>query len=288
MKVLITGAAGQVGRALVRSAPRHIEVVALTRHQLDLLNFSAVERWLDKERPDVVLNAAAYTAVDQAEADRARAFSVNAEAVGILGRTSSAIGARLIHVSTDFVFDGKSGRPYAPDDVAAPINVYGQSKLCGEHRLMSTEGLEWVIVRTAWVYSGVGRNFLLTMLKLMRERERVSVVCDQVGTPTSARSLATVLWQVALDSSASGIFHYTDAGVASWYDFAMAIYEEACTLGLLNRHVDVVPIRTDQYSAPARRPSYSVLDVSETVVRLGLKRLHWRVALRETMKELCA
>jgi dTDP-4-dehydrorhamnose reductase len=286
MKVLITGAGGQVGRALLANAPTGIECVALGREQLDLQDNSAISDVIARVRPSAVINAAAYTAVDKAEGDRESAFAINAEAVGVIAKACRANEARLIHVSTDFVFAGASHRPYRPDDETGPLNTYGASKREGELRVTAIDGLRWLIFRTAWVYASKGSNFLLTMLRLFRERDKVSVVCDQVGTPTSANTLARVLWRAVGDSGSSEILHYTDAGVASWYDFAVAIYEEARASGLINRTVQIVPIATTEYPTPARRPAFSVLDKSRAHQRLGIEVVHWRAALREVIKEL--
>ena len=285
MKVLILGASGQLGRALVSSAPEQVELIAWDRGQLDLSQLHVIASRVQLVRPTVLINAAAYTAVDQAESEPQRAHSINAAAVGILGSACAAEGCRVIHVSTDFVFDGTAGRPYRPDDETAPLGVYGASKVAGEKSLAAQPNLNWAVVRTAWVYSSVGKNFMLTMLRLFRERPVVRVVADQIATPTSATSLARCIWSMA-GSDARGIWHFTDAGAASWYDFAVAIYEEAQALGLLSQSVEIQPIRTSEYRTPARRPSYSVLDVAATSETLGLKPVHWRVNLREVLREL--
>ena len=288
MRVLITGAAGQLGRALSRTVPAGVEVVALDRAALDLTQATAVAACLQSVRPTTLINASAYTAVDQAESEPERAHAVNADAVGSLASACEAHNIRFVHVSTDFVFDGASGRPYRPTDATGPLSVYGASKLAGEHQVASCARLDWRIVRTAWVYAGTGRNFVLTMLRLFRERPVVRVVADQVGAPTSADSLAHCVWCTAAADDAKGILHFTDAGVASWYDFAVAIYEEARALGLVTRDVDIQPIRTKDYPTPARRPSYSVLDVSATSEILGLTPVHWRSNLRQVLQELRA
>ncbi len=288
MRVLITGAAGQLGRALSRTVPAGVEVVALDRAALDLTQATAVVACLQSVRPTTLINASAYTAVDQAESEPERAHAVNADAVGSLARACKAHDIRFVHVSTDFVFDGASGRPYRPTDPTGPLSVYGASKLAGEQQVASCAKLDWRIVRTAWVYAGTGRNFVLTMLRLFRERQVVRVVADQVGAPTSADSLAHCVWRIATSDDAKGILHFTDAGVASWYDFAVAIYEEAKALGLVTQSVDIQPIRTKDYPTPARRPSYSVLDVSATSEILGLTPVHWRTNLRQVLQELRA
>ncbi len=231
MKVLITGAGGQVGRALVRSAPADVEVLAETSQTLDITDARAVNASIQASHPSLIINAAAYTAVDKAEDDRALATAVNVDGVKNLVDAANMVDARIVHISTDFVFDGERSSPYEPDHPAAPIGVYGHTKYSGEQHLRSAD----ILVRTAWVYSADGGNFVSTMLRLMAERAEIGVVCDQIGTPTSADSLAAALWAFA-QSDAVGIYHCTDSGVASWYDFAIAIRDEARAVGLLDDH----------------------------------------------------
>jgi dTDP-4-dehydrorhamnose reductase len=288
MNVLITGGGGQLAQALSTSAPAGVAPVVPGRDQLDITDRAALVRTLDQLRPTLLVNTAAYTAVDRAESEPTAAHAVNAAAVGVMAQECSRRGIRLVHISTDFVFDGMAGRPYLPADVPNPLSIYGASKLAGERELAAQPDLDWCVVRTAWVYSSIGRNFVLTMLRLLREREEVRVVSDQVGTPTSADSVAQCVWQVVRAEGPLGILHFTDAGVASWYDFAVAIYEEARALRLLERRSNVVPIGSDEYPTPARRPSNSVLDVRATRSALGITPVHWRTRLREVLKELQA
>jgi dTDP-4-dehydrorhamnose reductase len=288
MRVLLTGATGQLGRALTASVRADVTLIAPGRDVLDLESAASIESAFAASNPDVVINSGAYTAVDKAESERELAFAVNGVAPGVLAKCCAIRGARLVHLSTDFVFDGDKSSPYRPDDSPNPLGVYGLSKLTGERAVAATPGLRWQVVRTAWVYAPQGRNFLLTMLRLFRERSVVSVVSDQIGTPTSALSLARCVWRVVEQQSPSKVFHYTDAGTASWYDFAVAIYEEACSLGLITTPVRIVPIATEQYPTPARRPPYSVLDKRTTMEAFALEPVHWRESLRATMKEMCA
>jgi dTDP-4-dehydrorhamnose reductase len=288
VRVLIVGKAGQLARELLGTPPPNIEIVAFDRASLDLADLGAIARSIRDTGPDVVINAAAYTAVDSAETETSRAYLLNDAAVGAMAEACAQRGVRLIHVSTDFVFDGSAGRPYRNDDAPNPLNVYGASKLAGERRIAALAQLDWRIIRTAWVYSSSGKNFVLTMLRLFRERDVVNVVTDQVGAPTSATSLAHCVWRAALDRGESGIFHFTDAGVASWYDFAVAIYEEAMALGLLAKRVQILPIGSDQYPTAARRPAFSVLDTRETLRRFDVKPVHWRTNLRAVLQELKA
>jgi dTDP-4-dehydrorhamnose reductase len=286
MKVLITGAAGQLGRALIATAPEGFDLTGVDVDELDITNTDDVRARIEALQPQLIVNAAAYTQVDRAETERALAFQINADGPANLAAAAQAIGARLIHVSTDYVFDGCGSRPYRPDDATAPLGVYGESKLDGERRARAIGGARALILRTAWLYGAVGQNFVLTMLKLMRERERLRVVADQIGTPTSSKTLAQAIWAAAQKPALTGVYHWTDAGVASWYDFALAIQEEALALGLLARAIPLEPIRAEDYPTPARRPAYSVLDKTKTVADFGVQPLHWRVALRQVLKEL--
>ncbi|MGC6401625.1 dTDP-4-dehydrorhamnose reductase [Sphingomonas sp. FW199] len=282
MKALITGAGGQLGRALIANAPQGVEAIGVDRASLDISDGAAVATFVTTQRPTVILNAAAYTAVDRAESEVAQAMAINGEAVGHLADAARAVGARLVHVSTDFVFDGTASSPYSPDAPHAPLSAYGRTKLAGEIAAARADAL---IVRTAWVYGATGHNFVHTMLRLMRERDQVNVVTDQIGTPSHAPGIAAALWDLAA-AGATGVYHYTDSGVASWYDFAVAIQEEALAIGLLDRAVPVHPIPTTAFPTPARRPAYSVLDKEATWAALGRRAPHWRVNLRSMLKEL--
>jgi dTDP-4-dehydrorhamnose reductase len=286
VKVLVTGANGQLGRALAQTVPQHIELVALTREQCDLGIAEQCQRSVAEHRPQLVINAAGYTQVDRAETDSASAFAVNAEGPAVLAQAAANVGARFVHVSTDFVFDGNSARPYLPDAAPNPLSVYGASKLAGERSVAAATDGAAVIVRTAWVYAAVGANFVNTMLRLMATREEIGVVCDQIGTPTWARSLAGAVWKAALQPTLRGILHWTDAGVASWYDFAVAIQEEARARQLLTREVRIKPIASEEYPMAARRPAFSVLDKRSTIAQLQMSPLHWRMNLRMMLDEL--
>lgn len=285
MRILIAGAGGQVGRELVATAPATVVVVALERSALDITQPAAVMERVQSLQADVVINVAAYTAVDAAEGDPVSAYAANAEGAANLAGAAAACSARLIHLSTDFVFDGKQSRPYRPEDVPAPLNVYGTSKLEGERRVLALCGHRGLIIRTAWVYSAHGRNFVKTVLRLLQEREELGVIFDQVGTPTWARTLAHCVWAAVAKPALAGVYHWTDAGVASWYDFAVAIQEEATTLGLLTRQAVVRPILAEEYPLPARRPAYSVLDITRSLRDFAPAPVHWRQALRAMLAE---
>lgn len=286
MRVLVLGAGGQVGRAVIRTATPGRDVIAATRPEVDITDPPAVRRIMIETRPDWVVNAGAYTAVDLAEDEPARAVEVNETAVGIVADAAARTGSRVLHLSTDFVFDGTSSHAYLPSDTPTPLGVYGMTKLGGETRLLNGK-CAGIVLRTAWVYASTGRNFVLTMLRLMREREQVRVVCDQIGAPTWASGLAWAIWGLIDAAADAGIYHWTDLGVASWYDFAVAIQEEALVRGLLVHSSEIVPIATKDYPTRARRPAFSVLDTSET--RALVKRVpavHWRSNLRNMMDEL--
>jgi len=286
LRVIVTGANGQLGWELQRTCPEGVELHPMTSADLDITNAQAVMERVKAIQPDWIINAAAYTAVDKAESEPERAYAVNEHGARHLAETARAVGARMAHVSTDFVFDGEHGKPYKPDDATAPLGIYGASKLAGEIAVRETLGDQALIIRTAWVYSTHGSNFVKTMLRLMREREQLGIVADQIGSPTWAHGLALALWQaIALDLH--GTHHWTDAGVASWYDFACAIHEEARDLGLLERDTIIRPIRTVDYPTPARRPGFSVLDKTSTWQALGITTpTHWRPQLRAMLTEL--
>lgn len=282
MKVLVAGAGGQLGRALQANPAGH-EVIAPPESAFDLLDGAAVQATIRAVAPDLVVNAAAYTAVDRAESERDRALAINATAAGALAEAARAVGAGFVHVSTDFIFDGESPHPYPVDAAPRPLSVYGETKLLGEQAVRAAHA-DALIIRTAWVYAAAGHNFMQTMLRLMREGREVRVVADQIGTPTHAASLARAIWALVADR-ATGTFHWTDAGVASWYDFAVAIGEEALEIGLLARPAAVVPIRTIDYPTPARRPAMSVLDKTDTWARIGPAN-HWRTELRLALHDV--
>ncbi len=286
MKALITGAGGQVADALVRLRPADMETLALGHAALDIGDAAAVEATVANQRPQLIINAAAYTAVDKAESETGLALRVNGEAPGHLAAAARRHGARFLHISTDFVFDGQSKIPYRPDAPTAPLGAYGASKLEGERRALEASGGTALVLRTAWVYAARGHNFVRTMLRLMGERDTLKVVRDQLGSPTWASSVAEALWAAARVPGFQGIHHWTDAGTASWYDFAVAIREEGAALGLVTRPVEVLPISTAEYPTPARRPAYSVLDRSSTEAALHIQPALWRDNLKKMLKEL--
>ena len=290
MKTLLLGANGQVGHELTRSLRSLGEIVATTRsgvldgEDCEVADFDqpdSLPALIHRVSPDIVVNAAAYTAVDRAESEPEAAFRINAEAPGRLAEACAACNALLVHYSTDYVFDGQGTRPYREDDATAPLGVYGASKLAAE-RAIETSGCRRFILRTAWVYGNHGANFMSTMLRLGAEREELRVVADQIGTPTSARLIADVTARVIASSSqAYGTYHLTAEGQATWHAFAVEILESAHHRGRLGRLPRVVPITTAEYPTPAKRPAYSRLDTSSLRRTFDITLPDWKAGLEQ-------
>ncbi len=285
MRVLVLGG-GQIAKAVAAAAPAAHEVAVRTHAELDIVDAAAVANELLKFNADWIVNGAAYVAVDLAEDEPAKAIAVNDTAVASLVRTAVRARCKLLHLSTDYVFDGESKRAYLPSDPTNPLSVYGVSKLGGERHVIA--GGAGIVLRTSWVYAAQGKNFVLTMLRLMREKDRINVVCDQIGAPTWAASAAAAIWGLIDANAAPRIYHWTDLGVASWYDFAVAIQDEALARGLLSRAIPVLPIYSSEYPTKAQRPAFSVLDSSSTRSLLKLPGTHWRHHLRMMLDELRA
>lgn len=288
MRVLLTGGSGQLGRALRASLPAGNELVAPGSAGFDLTRDGDAERWVGQTRPTLVINAAAYTQVDRAEDEPAAAFAVNQSGAAAIAQAAASAGARIIHVSTDFVFDGRATVPYAPDSPAAPLGVYGASKRAGELAVLEATGGRAVVLRTAWLYDAAGRNFFTTMLRLFRERGTVGVVSDQTGSPTAASSLAAAVWRIAMLDGVAGVHHWTDDGETTWYGFAVAIESLAREAGLLPNPVTIRAITTAEYPTRARRPAYSVLEKGATSRALGISPRDWRAALHSVVAERAA
>jgi dTDP-4-dehydrorhamnose reductase len=286
MKVIITGANGQVGRALLRSVPAQVDAIGRSHEELDIGAAQSVMGSIQSQRPDLIINAGAYTAVDKAESEPEAAERANTAGPHNLAVAAAAVGARLLHLSTDFVFDGMASKPYGTDAPTNPQSTYGRTKRGGEEAVRRELPERSVILRTAWVYAAEGNNFVRTMLRVMAAKGAVRVVADQIGTPTAAHSLAEVIWALAARPDVSGIYHWTDAGVASWYDFAVAIAEESVVIGLLPADVRVDAIATEEYPTAAKRPSYSVLDKRSLLAKLTVSARHWRSNLRTVLREI--
>ncbi|RQR36300.1 dTDP-4-dehydrorhamnose reductase [Burkholderia sp. Bp9131] len=295
MKIVVTGANGQVGWELSRSLSVLGQVVPLMRQDADLARPDTLSRAIDKLMPDVVVNAAAYTAVDAAETDIETANVINAEAVGELASATKRIGGLFVHYSTDYVFDGTKTSPYIESDATCPVNAYGASKLGGELAVEQAGG-DWLTFRTTWVFAARGKNFLRTMLRLAKEREELSVVADQFGAPTWARSiadgtahaLAASIRERKAGSFESGLYHMTSAGRASWHDFAEAVFESWRSLpGASPLAVKtVMPIPSSAYPVPAKRPANSVLSNDALSARFGIELPDWRYAVDLCVRDL--
>ena len=307
MKVLITGKGGQLAWELEQTKPEKLQLISLSADELDITDQKLVNQSLSLHQPDLVINAAAYTAVDKAETDQETAYAVNDSGSEFLALACKKASIKLIHVSTDFVFDGTKTTPYQTDDKTNPINVYGASKLAGDLKINDILGNQATIIRTAWVYSANGNNFVKTMLRLMSEKEQLGIVYDQVGTPTWAKGLAKMIWSLLEKSSKqqgtsekieplseaplnlsseATLLHWTDAGVCSWYDFAVAIQELAIEKGMLDKAIPVRPIPASAYPTPAKRPSFSVIDKTSAEQQSGCETIHWRKQLSTMMDEL--
>ncbi|GAC1454599.1 MAG: dTDP-4-dehydrorhamnose reductase [Steroidobacteraceae bacterium] len=284
LRALLTGAGGQLGRALVAAAPPGTVLRSLTHAELDIADQAAVETALGEFPADVVLNAAAFTAVDAAERQPEAAARTNASGPAVLARACAGCGAWLTQVSTDYVFDGAQGRPYDTSAPPHPLSVYGRTKLEGESAVRAALPQASTVVRASWLYSARG-GFAARMLARMQSRSQLSMVADQVGAPTAALGLAQVLWSMSLRRTA-GLWHWSDSGVASWYDFAVATAEIAVELKLLAAAPAIMPISSAEYAGAAARPPYSVLDKRPTEKLLGITAPHWRRALRATLGEL--
>ena len=293
MKVLLTGREGQLGTALQASLPEGVILIATGRSELDLADHAACRQAVRDHRPDWVLNAGAYTAVDRAESEADRAMAINAGAPQAFAEALLDTGGRLLQVSTDFVFNGAQGSPYRPDQALDPLGVYGSTKAAGETAALALPGAR--VLRTSWVYGPVGKNFCLTMLRLHAAKaaaaEPLGVVADQVGCPTATHTLAASCWRaigIGADADGPRILHWSDAGAASWYDFAVAIGELGVAAGLLGRAAEVRPLSTAAYPTPAQRPSYSLLDCTSSRAALGLEPLYWRAALAQILERVAA
>ncbi|MDQ2078342.1 dTDP-4-dehydrorhamnose reductase [Marinimicrobium sp. ABcell2] len=284
MKVLVTGS-GQLAWELSQTVPATIELIEAPRGVLDITDRSACLELLQKHQPNWVVNTAAYTAVDRAEQEREKAFAANEQGAANVAEACKLVDARLVHVSTDFVFDGRSNTPYLPEAPVNPLSVYGSSKLAGE-RAVASALPSTVIVRTSWLYSSTGANFVKTILRLMAEKPELNVVADQVGSPTWARGLASVLWRGVMNDVAGGRYHWSDAGPTTWYDFAVAIQELALELNILDQSIPVRAIPTSAYPTPAARPAYSVLDTQLTENVFGVEAEGWRSQLKAMLLQL--
>ncbi len=287
LKILITGRNGQVAQALLASLQGLGELVCLGRAELDLADSEAVRAQVRSLRPNLIINAAAYTAVDQAESEPEQVFAINAIAPGVLAEEAKVLGVPLIHYSTDYVFDGSKSAPYQEDDQTRPLGVYGKSKLAGEQAIAAVGG-QYLILRTSWVYSLYGRNFLLTMQRLLQERDELRVVSDQIGAPTWAGTIASTTralieqWQTGTPGP-WGVYHLTGLGETSWFGFASAIGEHLKTAG--KPCARVVAIGSSEYPTPAQRPLNSRLDCSRVQAAWNVRLPEWQAALADCLRD---
>ena len=286
--ILLIGSNGQLGKELQQILPYYGDIISVERPTVDLAQPDTLRNVIRSKQPQIIINAAAYTAVDKAESEPELATAINAIAPLIIAQESQKLGAFLIHISTDYVFDGNWYRPYQETDATNPLSIYGKTKLAGEEAIQET-CVHHLILRTAWVYGTYGKsNFVKTMLRLGAERQEIRVVADQIGSPTWAQDIATVIAQLIpqLTPEVSGRCHYTNSGIASWYDFAVAIFEEAQQLGFPLKVERIVPITTAEYPTPARRPAYSVLACEKISAILETHPPHWRQRLRQMLRDL--
>ncbi len=273
-RAMILGASGQAGSELRRSVPAGVSVVAPSRSEVDIRVRDSVDRAVRDMKPDVVFNCAAFTNVDGAEAARDDAAAANADGAEFVARACAGNGARLVHLSTDYVFDGKSHSPYGVDASPAPINTYGETKLEGERRVVSAGG-DSVIVRTSWLHSAFSTNFVATAVRRLRAGGSMRVVDDKIGTPTRARHLAEALWRVAENRGVPRVLHFTDAGVASWFDVAATVAGALASAGCLGGGARVEAIASGEWQSAAKRPAFSVLDKHASWKAIGCTPGHW-------------
>lgn len=284
-KILIIGKMGQVGWELQRTLATQGQVIAIDREQIDLADPSSIVHTIRDIQPNIIVNAAAYTAVDKAEQEKELALAINGIAPGILAEEAKRLGAMLVHYSTDYVYSGKASTPYCETDETAPQNIYGHSKLVGDLAIQAVGGT-FLILRTSWVYAARGKNFLLTMLKLAKEREQLKIVSDQIGAPTWARLIAQATAQMLTDPQSkdkSGVYHLTAAGETSWHAFAQAIFLHSKQQG--HKVPEVLPIPASEYPTPAKRPQCSVLSNGKLLQTFGIQMPRWDVGLDLCMQE---
>lgn len=294
MKILLTGADGQVGYELWRTLQHIGEVIPTTRLgkeiegmptiAMDLCNTEDIENKINTIQPDLICNAAAYTAVDNAESDKETAYKINAVAPEIFAKYAVITDTRVVHFSTDYVFSGQNKQPWKEDDECNPLGVYGETKLQGEQAIIDS-GCQFMIFRTAWVFSYRGHNFVHSMINLAKQRDVLHIVDDQIGSPTSAESIATAV-AMALLNPVDGIYHITSSGKTSWHRFARRIIADAFELGLLDQQPSINAIPSSQYPTPAQRPSYSVLDCNKLFETFNIKMPNWQTSLQLCMQKI--
>lgn len=288
-KVLVTGAKGQVGSELVKAAPNNFEVIGLASDQLDITDSLQLKAVMAKHKPHLIINAAAYTAVDKAESEIESAYNINEKGVESLALAAKEANIPLFHISTDYVFDGQSNTPYKETDLVNPHSVYGASKLAGE-KVLAKNLDKHIILRTSWVFGAAGNNFVKTMLRLGKERDELFVVADQYGCPTSAKSIAEVLWQLAEKyeqehSLPWGIYHFSNTPACTWLEFARHIFEHAANKNIIEKAATLNAISSSEYPTAAKRPKYSVLNSSKLQKIISSKPINWNQELINALNQ---
>ena len=289
--IVVTGACGQLALTIKErwasfSGANEFELVCKDKKQLDITSKDSIEKTFDNQNFSVLINTAAYTAVDKAESEQDKAYILNHLGPENLASYSLKSNSKLIHLSTDFVFSGKKGKPYLTTDLTDPLSVYGKSKRAGEAAILGMNPHLSTVIRTSWLYSPHKNNFVKSMIRLMSEKESLRVVKDQIGSPTSTDSLVDLLFTMLKTEDYSGIYHWSDSGSVSWYDFALVIQDYCIDVGLLKKRIPIIPIGTSQYPTPARRPKYSVMDLSLTIEKYSIEPKPWKESLKRVIERI--
>jgi len=296
MKILLTGGTGQLGQSIIKLQPNNVDLLKPSKLDLDLGNEENCFKFIYSEKPDWIINSGAYTNVDKAEEEKDKVFKVNFKAPYFLAKALSKTGGKLLQISTDYVFDGEKKEPYLINDPTNPKNIYGESKALAEKALKNefTKKNNFFIIRTSWVVSPYGKNFVKTMVNMFKKLKKINVVSDQIGCLTSTYSLSNLCWKIIKNSEDSineidtlpNIFHWSDKGIVSWFDIAIAIKEISEEIGLIKNASQIIPIKSDQFNFTAYRPKYSVLNCDQTESTFNLKRTYWKTSLTKILKEI--
>ncbi len=292
MTILITGIDGQLGKALYKAYSGSEDILGLSRNEFNLENFDYCRHFIVNKKPKWIINTAAFTNVDMAEIEKGKAFKINSFGAANIAKAASTYGGKIIHISSDFVFDGNKKNSYKPEEECNPVNIYGLSKYKGEKLIIKYPNV--IILRTSWLYGPIGENFCLKILKISKlfstEKRILKVVSDQIGCPTSSINLAEVCWKFKSfynkNEFSSEIFHWCDSGSISWYDFAKTIIEIGLEYGLLSQEVELLPIKSKEYKSKAKRPNFSLLDCEKTRELLKIDQNYWKDSLREVIKSI--
>ncbi len=291
MKILITGSNGQLGKEIIKNQPFGVDLLKTTKAELDLKEPNKCYEYVMSKKPDWVINCAAYTNVEKAESDKDLSYLINSLSVKSLAEATKRIDSNLIQFSTDYVFNGKKKQPYLPDDLKSPLNIYGQTKSFGEDYVKDifNNSSKGIVIRTSWLMSSIGNNFATKILKLLAKNDRVNIINDQIGAPTSTKILAKACWQaiklISGGKTLPPILQITNSGEASWYDIAVEIYKTSKEIGLLDNTVEINPIKTSEYKSKVIRPYYSVLDCKESFEELLMKSYDWEKAIKDLISD---